>query len=160
MDDPNAEREAHQEQIAPTVKPGRIIVLGAAAMAFGALMIVKVLGAYIALAGQAPELDNAEMQMLRTPEKQWALWVTFIESAFLFAAGFGLVKLQRTARPLFFALAITRLCLFIWFLTHLSLSDSTLVFVFSVMKTFGLYGFGVWLLLRPGTAELFEPKPE
>jgi hypothetical protein len=154
MEDRNAERET---KLAAPARPGRIIVLGAAAMAFGALMTVKVLGAYVTLAGQSPELDDAQTRLLRAPDKQWALWTTLVESAFLLVAGFGLVKFEHWARPLFFALAITRVCVLTWSAWHLGVADSTLVVAFSVLKTIGIYGFGVWLLTRPGVGDMFLP---
>jgi hypothetical protein len=160
MDDRNAEREAKQSRLAASAKPGRIIILGAVAMAFGAMMTVRVLRAYAVLAGQPPEMDDAEIRPLRAPEMQWALWVTFVESAFLLAAGVGLVKLRRWARSMFFALAITRVCVLTWHVWQSGVADSTIVFAFSLLRLFGLYGLGVWLLTRPGADEVLEPRPE
>jgi hypothetical protein len=160
MDDRNAEREANEPHIAHSAKPGRIIVLGAVAMAFGAMMTVQLLGAYATLAGQSPDLDTPDLMRLRAPEMQWKMWITFVESAFLFASGVGLVKLQRWARSLFLALGITRVCVLAWSAWNYGVADPAIVIVFSILKTVGIYGMGIWFLTRPGAAELFEPKAE
>jgi hypothetical protein len=141
-------------------RAGRIIVLGAVAMAFGAMMTVRVLGAYALLAGQPPELDDAQTRPLRSPEMQWAMWVRLVECVFLLIAGAGLVKLRPWARSLFLALAITRVCVLSWHSWQHGVGDAPLVFAFAMVQLVGLYGFGSWLLTRPAADEIFAPPEE
>lgn len=153
MDERDAEREVGRSE-SPRANPGKVIILGAVAMALGAVALVHVLYAYASLAGTGTALDTPEMTSMRTPEGQTALWIRLVESAFLAASGMGVARLREWARTLFIALAIWRvgvLALLAWE------SGPSPVLAFMLARDALLFGVGVRFLTRPAVVAAFRP---